>query len=118
MEAVKPEVIVVLKNLFFKWNSAVIEPESEPALNELHQFLSENPEIRINIIGHTDNTGTDAYNLTLSVERAQSVVDWLVEKGISTDRLDSEGRGEAEPVDSNDTEEGRANNRRVEFVIL
>jgi outer membrane protein OmpA-like peptidoglycan-associated protein len=118
MEVVKKDVPVVLKNLFFKWNSAVIEPESEPALNELHQFLSENPEIRISIIGHTDNTGTDAYNLTLSVERAQSVVDWLVEKDISADRLDSEGRGEAEPVDSNGTEEGRANNRRVEFVII
>jgi outer membrane protein OmpA-like peptidoglycan-associated protein len=118
MEVVKKDVHIVLKNLFFKWNSAVIEPESEPALNELYQFMSENPEICISIIGHTDNTGTDAYNAKLSVARAQSVVDWLVGKSIPADRLESEGRGETEPVDRNDTEEGRANNRRVEFVIL
>jgi outer membrane protein OmpA-like peptidoglycan-associated protein len=117
MEAPKPEV-VVLKNLFFKWNSAVIEPESEPALNELHQFISENPEICIRIIGHTDNTGTHAYNAKLSVARAQAVVDWLIGKDIPADRLESEGRGETEPVDTNDTEEGRANNRRVEFIVL
>lgn len=117
METIKPEVVVVLKNLFFKWNSAIIEPESEPALNELLQLLNENPQMNIRIIGHTDNTGTEAYNTTLSVNRARAVVDWLLEKGISADRLDSEGRGEAEPVDTNDTDEGRANNRRVEFVI-
>jgi outer membrane protein OmpA-like peptidoglycan-associated protein len=117
MDTLKEEPIV-LKNLFFKWNSAVIEPESEPALNELHQFLSENPEIRIHIIGHTDNTGTDAYNMKLSVARAQSVVDWLIGKDIPADRLEAEGRGETEPVDSNNTEEGRANNRRVVFIII
>ncbi|MDR0542937.1 MAG: OmpA family protein [Dysgonamonadaceae bacterium] len=116
METVKPEVRV-LKNLFFKWNSAVLEPESEPALNELHQFISENPEIHIRIIGHTDNTGPNAYNIKLSIARAQAVVNWLIGKDIPADRLESEGKGETEPVDSNDTEEGRANNRRVEFVI-
>lgn len=118
METIKEDVRIVLKDLFFKWDSAVIEPESEPALNELYQFMSDNPEICIRIIGHTDNTGSETYNAKLSVARAQSVVDWLEEKGIPADRLESEGRGETEPVDSNDTEEGRANNRRVEFVIL
>ncbi len=118
METIKKDVHIVLNNLFFKWNSAVIEPESEPVLNELCQFMNENPEIRVRIIGHTDNTGSTAYNVKLSIARAQSVVNWLVEQNIPADRLEYEGRGETEPVDDNNTEAGRANNRRVVFVIL
>jgi len=118
MDSIKPEAPVVLKNLFFKWNSAVIEPESELALDTLLQLLTDKPDMRIRIIGHTDNTGSDNYNYKLSAARAQSVVNWLTAKDVAADRLESEGRGETEPVDTNDTEQGRANNRRVEFVVI
>ena len=72
--------------------------------------------MRVNIVGHTDNTGSDATNLTLSKDRAESVMKKLIEMGISSDRLKFDGKGEAEPVKDNSTSEGKAMNRRVEFI--
>jgi OOP family OmpA-OmpF porin len=81
-------------------------------------LLAENPEIRIRITGHTDNVGSDRANQKLSEGRANSVRDDLIKRGISADRIEAEGKGESQPITTNDTEEGRAQNRRVEFVIL
>ena len=115
--AIKKDTKVVLHNLFFEFGTARMLPESEPAMGELYQFLSNNPEVKIEIVGHTDNTGTDAFNQKLSEDRAKAVYDTLVQKGIDMSRLTSSGKGSKEPVDTNETEEGRAMNRRVEFVV-
>ncbi len=109
---------VVLRNLFFATNQTTILPESEESLQELYTFLKENPSVRIRIVGHTDNVGSDAANQTLSEGRASSVKNDIVGRGIAAERIETAGRGESEPVATNDTEEGRAQNRRVEFVIL
>ena len=111
------DVKVVLHNLFFALNSAEILPESSPALDDLYRFMSDNPEVHILITGHTDNTGSLDYNMKLSAERAGAVYTALVERGITPSRITYEGRGPNEPVATNDTEEGRAANRRVEFTI-
>lgn len=117
LQPIRKDVRVVLHNLFFALNSAEMLPESAPALDDLHQFLVQNPEVRIRIVGHTDSTGSLEYNMRLSRDRARSVYDALLERGIAADRLTYEGKGPNEPVAGNDTEEGRAANRRVEFVI-
>ena len=81
-------------------------------------FLEQNPTVEIEIAGHTDSKGTDEYNVNLSQGRSQAVVDYLASQGIDRGRLTAHGYGEAKPIDTNDTEEGRANNRRVEFTVL
>ena len=80
--------------------------------------MNDNPTLEIEIEGHTDSVGPDDRNLTLSQGRSQSVVDYIVSKGISSDRLKAKGFGESKPIDTNDTDAGRANNRRVEFTVL
>lgn len=117
LHPIEKDMKVVLHNLFFELNKADIKPESEPVLNELYQFLVANPDVKIHIVGHTDNTGTRRYNMELSEARAEAVYKAIVERGISADRITFEGKGPDEPVATNDTEEGRAMNRRVEFVI-
>lgn len=109
---------IVMRNLFFATNRAIILPESEPELQNLYNLLVEYPEMRIKITGHTDNVGTDRFNQGLSEQRANSVRDDLIRRGIAPDRIEAEGKGKTEPIATNDTEEGRAQNRRVEFVIL
>lgn len=115
---IKKGRVIVLHNLFFATNKTRILPESEEALNDLYLFMNENPQVRIRIIGHTDNVGSDEANQKLSEGRANAVKDDIVGRGIDTQRIETIGKGESEPVASNDTEEGRAQNRRVEFVIL
>jgi outer membrane protein OmpA-like peptidoglycan-associated protein len=80
--------------------------------------MKANPEIKVELSGHTDNTGTDAINEKLSLARAQVVVDALIEKGISEERMTAKGYGSARPIGDNDTEEGRQLNRRTEFEVL
>lgn len=109
---------IILHNLFFATNEVTILPQSEAGLQDLYDLLNENPEIRIRITGHTDAIGSEEANQILSEGRANSVRDNMIERGIDPARIEAEGKGESEPVDTNDTEEGRANNRRVEFVIL
>ena len=118
MRPIKKGEVFVMKNVFFATNKTRILKASEESLNELYGFLSRNPQIRVKIIGHTDNVGSDASNQTLSDGRANAVRDDLIERGIAPDRLEAEGRGESQPIDTNDTEEGRQNNRRVEVEIL
>lgn len=109
---------IVLRNIFFDFNRASLRPESKAELERLYDLLKRNPNLHIRIRGHTDNIGSEEYNLKLSAERAQAVVDYLIQRGISPNRLESEGLGESEPIDTNDTEAGRQNNRRTEFEIL
>ena len=114
---VKQEVII-LKNMFFATNKTRILPTSEEELNGLYNFLESHPEVRIKIVGHTDNVGKDEANQKLSEGRAEAVMKDLIRRGIAPERLEAEGRGETEPIDTNETEEGRQNNRRVEIHIL
>ncbi|RME18730.1 MAG: hypothetical protein D6799_02605 [Bacteroidetes bacterium] len=109
---------IVLKNIFFDFDKATLRPESFNELDRLVKLLTENPGIRVEISAHTDSKGSDDYNMKLSQKRAESVVNYLIGKGITADRLVAKGYGETQPIDTNDTEEGRQNNRRVEFKIL
>ncbi len=109
---------IVLNNIFFDFNKATIRPESTPELERLYNFLIEVPTLKIEISGHTDNVGSATYNQKLSEDRAKSVVDHLINKGISLDRLTFAGYGFTQPVATNETEEGRQLNRRTEFKIL
>lgn len=109
---------IILKNVFFETGSAELLNESLVELNQLKKLLEDNPNMRIQINGHTDNVGSDADNLTLSDNRAKAVYDYLVENSISASRLSYKGFGETQPIDANDTPEGRQNNRRTTFVIF
>ena len=118
LSPVKKGEVFVVRNLFFATNRTRILPSSEETLNDLYMYLARNPQVRIKIIGHTDNVGKDAANQKLSEGRAEAVMKDLIERGLTADRLEAEGRGETQPIDTNDTEEGRQNNRRVEIEIL
>lgn len=118
LQAIQKEKRVVIENLFFELNSAVLMSQSSQTIDKLYSFMKENSHVRIRIVGHTDNTGSINFNNNLSLNRANSVRDALIEKGIGSERIIVEGKGSAEPVDTNDTEEGRSRNRRVEFEIL
>lgn len=109
---------IVLKNIFFDFDKATIRSESANELDRLIKLLTENPTLKIELGSHTDSKGSDEYNQKLSQARSQSVVTYLIGKGISTDRLVAKGYGESVPVASNDTEIGRQENRRTEFKIL
>ncbi len=109
---------IVLKNVFFETNKADLRKESRTELNKLRLLLAENPSMKIEISGHTDNVGSDADNLSLSEKRAKAVRDFLIQNGIATERLTYKGYGKTQLVDSNDTETGRAANRRTAFLIL
>ena len=118
MHHIKQGLKVIMRNMFFATNKTKILPMSEPELESLATFLTENPTVRIRIIGHTDAVGSDEANQILSEGRANAVRDELMVRGIDGVRVEAEGRGESEPIDTNDTEEGRQNNRRVEFEII
>lgn len=109
---------IVLKNVFFETGSAALRKESLVELARLKSLLDENPELKIQINGHTDNVGSDADNLKLSNDRAKAVFDYLTQNGIDANRLKYKGFGETKPATSNDTEEGRRQNRRTEYEIL
>jgi Outer membrane protein and related peptidoglycan-associated (lipo)proteins len=109
---------VRLKNIYFDFDKTTLKSESFVELDKVVDFLTTNPHVSIEISGHTDSKGSDVYNQNLSQGRSQSVVDYLISKGIDTSRLQAHGYGESKPIDSNDTEEGRANNRRVEFTVV
>ncbi|MEO0275701.1 MAG: DUF4892 domain-containing protein [candidate division WOR-3 bacterium] len=116
-EKLKTEGHIAIYGIYFGFDKADIKPESEPTLKEIARFLRENPEIKVYIVGHTDNVGKLDYNMELSRKRAENVVKELVNKyGISKERLKAFGVGPLAPISSNDTEEGRAKNRRVEIV--
>ncbi len=113
-----PPQPIILKNIFFATGSAKLEDRSSNELMKLYQLLQETPKMNIEIRGHTDNVGSDADNMKLSHARSKAVYDYLIGKGISSIRLKYKGYGETQPIDTNDTSDGRQNNRRTEFIIL
>jgi len=100
----------------FDTGQATIKPESEKTIDEIASLLRDNPELQLSIEGHTDNVGSPASNKALSIERAQTVMAAVVEKGIDASRLTAVGWGQEKPIAPNRSEEGRAKNRRVEIV--
>jgi len=108
---------VVLKNVFFDTNLYNLKPESFPELNKLVGFMMSNKKVNIELSGHTDSTGDKQKNLVLSENRAKAVYDYLTGKGVEKSRLTYKGYGDSRPVDTNETPEGRAQNRRTEFKI-
>ena len=115
---VKDDAIVV-DPIFFKTGKAELLPESIPVLQSVIEVLNLNPDIiKVRIEGHTDDQGRPASNLRLSRRRAKTVHDWLIKNGITRTRLESQGYGQTQPIAENDSEEGRAKNRRVMFVIV
>jgi outer membrane protein OmpA-like peptidoglycan-associated protein len=108
---------VAIYGIYFDFNKSDVKPESDPTLKEITKLLSQNPKLKLYVVGHTDNVGDFNYNMKLSQARAEAVVKELVSKyKVDGTRLKSLGVGPAAPVTSNDTEEGRAKNRRVELV--
>ncbi len=108
---------VAIYGINFDFDRADIRPDSEPTLDEIAAVLKQNPELKIYIVGHADIVGDYQYNIKLSKERAQAVVDALISRyGIASDRLSAYGLGQVAPISTNDTDEGRSKNRRVELV--
>jgi outer membrane protein OmpA-like peptidoglycan-associated protein len=118
LQSIKSGEKVILRNIFFAFDSSELLEESFIELEKLTEFLNRNPSVRIRINGHTDIVGTDEYNLKLSDQRALSVVRFLKDQGIQESRLESKGFGSSMPLDTNETQEGRARNRRTEFEVL
>ena len=105
-------------NITFAFDSSNLDPKFYPVLDGVAQTLTEYNQTVVEVAGHTDNVGTDAYNQTLSVQRATSVANYLMGKGLNQQRFIVTGAGESRPIASNDTEEGRAANRRVEITLV
>jgi outer membrane protein OmpA-like peptidoglycan-associated protein len=108
---------VVLRGVNFEFNKAILTKDSERILWRAYNAMVANPDVRVVITGHTDNVGGQKSNQVLSLKRAQAVKNWLVKKGIASNRMRTVGRGLNEPVASNETDEGRAENRRMEFYV-
>lgn len=113
-----PPKSFALENVEFDFGKSTLRPTSFPILDELAEYLQRKDDERVEIGGHTDNIGTAAKNLKLSQERAQSIVNYLVSKGIGMERLVAKGYGATDPIAENNTEEGRQRNRRTEVKIL
>ncbi len=109
---------MILKNIFFETKQFTLKKESQVELDELVALMNENPSLRIEISGHTDNVGKPADNLSLSNSRAKAVIDYLLTKNISAQRLVAKGYGETQPIADNKTEDGRGKNRRTEMRVV
>jgi outer membrane protein OmpA-like peptidoglycan-associated protein len=108
----------VLENVYFDYNKWDIKPESYPALNNLYDQLKADPQMKIEVGGHTDSDGPDAFNMQLSQRRADAVRQYLVNKGIAANRILTKGYGETAPIADNNTEAGKAKNRRTEIKVI
>ena len=111
-------VTINLTNVFFNVGSAALKDDSKYELDNIAKIMKDYNDIAVEISGHTDNTGDANANVVLSQSRAETVTNYLVTKGISSDRLRSVGYGQTQPADTNDTVEGRQNNRRIEMKII
>ncbi len=118
LDQVRQGESVVIDAVGFETNRAHLKPDALDILDEAVRLLRENPSMEIEVQGHTDSTGDDAYNQTLSEKRADAVRDYLIKQGIDPTRLTAKGFGETKPIGDNKTEDGRAKNRRTEFLIL
>ena len=108
---------IVLRSVHFDFNKSNIRPDAVPVLNEAVNVLKDEGTVAVIVAGHTDSIGTDAYNMKLSGRRANAVRDYLIKHGIPAKRIRVEAFGESKPVASNDTADGRAQNRRVELNL-
>ena len=113
-----PGDAVILQNIQFEYNSSALTADSQSGITMLVGFLRDNPELKVELAGHTDNVGSDSYNLKLSNERAETVRNALIDQGIDAKRLTAKGYGTSQPIAPNDTEEHRALNRRTEMIII
>ncbi len=118
LQPLEANASMILKNIFFDVNKFELKPASQAELDILVQLLTENPSVKIEIGGHTDNIGKPSDNLTLSNNRAKAVVNYLVSKNIPVQRLLAKGYGETKPIADNKTEEGKAQNRRTEMKVI
>ena len=118
LQPIAPGAFTTLKNIFFETNSWLLQTESSNQLDEMVRFMLQNPEVVMEVTGHTDHVGSESYNLELSMKRAESVVLELKKRNIEPWRLKSRGMGFSVPIGDNDTEEGRSANRRTEFKVL
>ena len=107
---------IVLRGVNFDFNSAEIRPDARPVLDQAAELLKENPEVDVRVEGHTDSVGSVEYNQALSLRRAEAVYRYLVNRGVDPERFTVEGLGKSRPIANNDTEAGRAQNRRVELI--
>jgi outer membrane protein OmpA-like peptidoglycan-associated protein len=118
LQPLEANATIVLKNIFFDPNKYNLMPESDAELDQVVQLMKDNPTLKIQINGHTDNSGKPADNITLSENRAKAVTTYLIARGIATIRLSSKGWGDTKPVADNSTPEGRAKNRRTELTVI
>jgi outer membrane protein OmpA-like peptidoglycan-associated protein len=118
LQPLEANAAIVLKNIFFESNKYELKRESEAELNEVVQLLKDNPTLRIQINGHTDNSGKATDNQLLSENRAKAVTAYLTTKGIAAARLSYKGFGDSQPVADNAMPEGRAKNRRTELSVI
>lgn len=109
---------IIANGIRFDTGKSTLKPESMGVINEIYGLMTEHTDLKFSVEGHTDNVGNDESNMKLSTERAETVMNTLIDMGISADRLSSKGLGESMPMDDNNEPEGRANNRRVEFVKI
>ena len=107
-----------MRGILFDVNKATINGESMGTINEIVKMMKKHTDLNFRIEGHTDSDGDESFNQNLSVDRAAAVKSMLVEMGIASSRLESKGWGESKPVSENSTPEGKANNRRVEFIKI
>jgi len=118
LQPIEVGITIRLKNIYFDFDKTHLKEESFVELNKVVDFLKQNAHVEIEITGHTDSKGSDDYNLSLSQGRSQAVVDYIISQGIEDFRLTAHGYGETKPIDTNDTDAGRASNRRVEFTVV
>jgi len=111
-------VLNMPSGITFAFNDATVQPQFRPTLDQVAEVLAQYNQTYVDVLGHTDSVGTDAVNQTLSESRATSVADYLSSHGVQSARLGTRGYGESQPIASNDTEAGRAANRRVEIKIV
>jgi OmpA-OmpF porin, OOP family len=112
----KAEPLVTLHGPQFDFDKATLKPEGKKMVDEAVKVMKDKPDLHVSVEGHTDSVGSDAYNQKLSERRAKAVRDYIVSQGINADRITTRGFGKSKPVASNDTAEGRAENRRVEII--
>ena len=118
LDGCEVEAVIELEGVHFDFDKATLRPEAKAVLDEAAALLNKHERVVVEVAGHTDSTGSEAYNQGLSERRANSVRDYLTAKGVKATRLTAKGYGESRPVASNDTKEGRAENRRVELIVL
>jgi OOP family OmpA-OmpF porin len=118
LDGCEVEAVIELEGVHFDFDKATLKPEAKAVLDEAAALLAKHERVVVEVAGHTDSTGSEAYNQKLSERRANAVQDYLVSKGVRASRLSAKGYGESMPVASNDTKAGRAENRRVELIVL